>query len=889
MAGFKRGRDDEDDDWWFSAMVQEGWNEAPNHFPSRDVDGALQITNAISMRASCFLPPPALAKFSSSVAACLRRSKERNRGNFATLDQLLQQEQSLSAVANGWCCMDSIRQLSGTGHWVSEEPSYPPSPELLSMLQTLPFPHQHQPLLHNWQGAPLPSLGDHPDPNVSKFLYRQARRLYFEYRMAFANTTQFDDAVRVLMVAEKPSVAKAIAEHLSSGKARTRTGISKANPVHEFMRNFFGKRARIKVTSVVGHVFGLDFKSQRPCDEALLFDAETVKKVADTAGKCRVVDHLRAEAEQCTYLCLWLDCDREGENIAFEVISITRETFADERNIYRARFSALTAAELNSAYLNLKRPDVKQALAVDARQELDLKVGVAFTRYLTNRFLPAVKLRFGPDTRLISYGPCQSPTLHFCVERHNAIQNFQSHPFWKLQATCAVGPLVLPLEWMHDCIQDQALGQQLLQECLAHSHATVQAVQQRSHSMARPVGLHTVQLLKAASSRLGLSPGTAMKVAEDLYSRGFISYPRTESTKYPATFDVHTVVGQFAGHPLWGKTASRILSQLAAHGLGPPTAGKDAGDHPPITPVRAACQEHFAQSTEWRLYEYVCRHFFASLYPDCTWTEYEYSLLLGSQPFRYRHHLVTERGFTWIMGWRYRALGLTVLEDQSVPAYVWDQLSVGGCVSLQHCALDCGYTEAPKYLTESELIELMDTHGIGTDASIPTHIQNVCERRYVTVVGADGQARDRNVRVPNLLHQQSGTAGIAGPPREREDHARFMQPTPLGLSLIRAFTAVDPDLVRPTLRANMERQVSAIAEGRCDKDATVRSVLADFKRRFQGFRAAEATVRALLVGPKDGVEDVPVHVANSFEGSAGGLDAQHAASWPHAGRGEGPL
>eukprot|EP00667_Euglena_gracilis_P025531 EG_transcript_30000 len=152
-------------------------------------------------------------------------------------------------------------------------------------------------------------------------------------------------------------------------------------------------------------------------------------------------------------------CRREGENIAFEVISITRETFPDERNIYRARFSALTAAELNAAYMNLRRPNVHLALAVDARQELDLKVGVAFTRYLTSRFLPAAKIQFGADLRLISYGPCQSPTLYFCVERYNAIQSFRSQPFWALKVVCAVGPLTMPLEWLHNHVYDEAQGQ----------------------------------------------------------------------------------------------------------------------------------------------------------------------------------------------------------------------------------------------------------------------------------------------------------------------------------------------------------------------------------------------------------------------------------------------
>jgi len=128
-------------------------------------------------------------------------------------------------------------------------------------------------------------------------------------------------SIDVLCVAEKPSIAEAIARALAPhGQYHTRMGGLK---VHEFTAMFLDKGiANFKVAGVFGHIFGTDFPPQYNSWDAIdpvqLFSAPVIKKEED---KKHVTSSLQHEARGCDYVVLWLDCDREGENICFEVIS----------------------------------------------------------------------------------------------------------------------------------------------------------------------------------------------------------------------------------------------------------------------------------------------------------------------------------------------------------------------------------------------------------------------------------------------------------------------------------------------------------------------------------------------------------------------------------------
>lgn len=172
----------------------------------------------------------------------------------------------------------------------------------------------------------------------------------------------FSTMLRVLNVAEKNDVAKNVANILSRGTAKKREGYSVYNKLYDF--KYFVPALHgscdMVMTSVCGHLMNYDFLAQytkwNSCDPKVLFSAPIQPTFVELAKKIKLT--LQREIKKCNYLIIWTDCDREGENIGFEIITVCKEVNANIQ-VYRAHFSEITNHAINRAIENLARPDKK--------------------------------------------------------------------------------------------------------------------------------------------------------------------------------------------------------------------------------------------------------------------------------------------------------------------------------------------------------------------------------------------------------------------------------------------------------------------------------------------------------------------------------------------------
>ncbi|KAK3322536.1 DNA topoisomerase [Apodospora peruviana] len=649
---------------------------------------------------------------------------------------------------------------------------------------------------------------------------------------------------RVLCVAEKPSIAKAVAGHLSGGSYQVR------NTGDTYVKNYvfdfnFGPPwgpSSVTMTSVRGHLTALEFPAvykrwEHPPPERL-FDAPVQTVVTDDCKN--IAKNIEEQARYSDALFIWTDCDREGEHIGGEVRDAARK---GKRGIQikRARFSNIERAHIIYAAQHPISLDERQVEAVSARIELDLRIGLAFTRFLT---LSLRALGGVMSDLLLSYGSCQFPTLGFVVDRYFRVRNFVPETFWAIKVMHERDDIKVNFNWSRHRLFDRMSVIILYERCLSARTAKVTNVQEKPTKKWKPLPLTTVELQKMATRFLGLTGKDTMDVAENLYNKGFISYPRTETDRFDKAMNLRELVAKQSQDSLWGQFAQNLVNGAFQQ----PRQGRhDDKAHPPIHPVTYAAHT-VLDDREKKVYEFVVRRFLACCSDDAKGVATDVEITYGEEVFTAHGIIVLERNY----------LDVYPYEKWTGTAEL-PKFTVGEGFEPTEALITEGKTTPPAYLTEADLIALMDANGIGTDATMAEHIDKIQKREYARTIsraGGGGRASgggddddNENDDAPAARggrgRGRGGRAGQGGRGGARGGRGggggggvKEFVPTSLGVALIEGFDRMhfETSLGKPFLRKEMELEMKAICEGRTSKQVVLHESVSKYRHVYDQSR-----------------------------------------------------
>ena len=550
--------------------------------------------------------------------------------------------------------------------------------------------------------------------------------------------------MKTLVVAEKFNTALRIAIVLSDG--RMKRGKAGSVPVFRFER----PDSEYAVIGLRGHIIELDYPDELAHwslgNLGQLLETPPVKRVSEG----RIVEAIRSIVKEFDRVILATDFDREGELIGWEALEIIRQVHPTI-HVQRARYSALTRDEIEHAFSELHEVDRALAEAAESRQEIDLVWGALLTRYLS---LTAGQGGSG----FLSAGRVQTPTLALLVTRDQEIKEFVAEPFWTLEATGVADGEEFRLQHEHGIFTDAGEAKKALARVAGATEGRVAEFQEEEVRRRPPVPFSTT-LFVSEATRLGLSAAGAMRIAEDLYTQGLISYPRTDNTVYPRGLGLRSLIEKLVESP-FREEATYVLAQPSFR----PTRGRtETTDHPPIYPTGVVDPKKLKPDHS-KIYELVVRRFLATVSPDCIGRSRTVRVRIRNEGFDGKGYHVLDPGW-------YRVYPYQHPEESAMPSLRVDQ-----AVVVKDLRLTEDKTQPPRRFSQGSLIQEMERLGLGTKSTRHDILQKLLDRHYV--------------------------------------QARNLEPTSTGVAVTEALRAHAPFVTLPDMTHRLEADMEQVAESK---------------------------------------------------------------------------
>ena len=516
----------------------------------------------------------------------------------------------------------------------------------------------------------------------------------------------------IVCIAEKPSVAKEIADILG---ARSR-------------REGFFEGNNYCVTWTFGHLCTL----KEPNDYTPMWQRWSLGslpmipprfgiKLIDDKGiekQFAVIEKLMQSAELIVNCG---DAGQEGELIQRWVMQKAQAKCP----VKRLWVSSLTEEAIREGFANLKDQSEYQPLyeAGLSRAIGDWLLGMNATRLYT--------LRYGKNRQVLSIGRVQTPTLALIVKRHLEIENFVPQPYWELKTVYRETTFNVT-EGRFD---SEEKAREALEKIIGQPFAVTDVTAKNGTEL--PPRLYDLTSLQVdCNKKFGLSAEQSLQIIQSLYEKKVTTYPRVDTTYlsddiYPKCAnilqglrDYQQLIVPLAGKPLL--KSKKVFDN------------KKVTDHHAIIPTGVYPQG--LTDLEKKVYDLVARHFIAVFYPDC---KFRTTTVLGESAdvkFKTTGKEIMEPG------WRVVFAGEATEEKEGEKENFLPSFTVGES-GPHEPALAQKFTQPPKPYTEATLLRAMETagklvedeelrdamkeNGIGRPSTRAAIIETLFKRNYI--------------------------------------------------------------------------------------------------------------------------------------------------------------
>lgn len=527
-----------------------------------------------------------------------------------------------------------------------------------------------------------------------------------------------------IIIAEKPDAAERLALALADGRPKKKAS-NQGVSYYEFERN--GKKHI--VVAAVGHFFNLKQTGSKgwtyPVFDVDWFPSYKIRKQSAFSEKYfkTIEEVIKSSGKGSEYISA-ADYDNEGSTIAYNILRF----ICNVNDAKRMKFSTLTKTDLIKAYEEASpKLDFPQIEAGIARHTLDFFYGINTSRALTLAIKKAAK-RFA----VLSAGRVQGPVLCMLAEKENEIQKFVPKPYWQLELKLDLKGQEIIAQHEDEKIWNEADAKKIFLSCKS-KNAEVESVEKKNYKQSPPVTFNITSLQTEAYRFFGFSPQQTLSIAQELYTKAHISYPRTSSEKLPPQIGYREILQALAKNGKYEKICKHLLDLPELK----PNEGKRIDPaheaiHPTVEPPRK-----ILPAMQQKIYDLICKRFFAVFGKEALREAMKLSVMINGNRFIFTGRRTIEKGWMELYG-QYAKFDEIILPE----------LKKGDALDVKKLDMLSKETAPPPRFSQASIIKEMEKRELGTRATRASILQTLYDRNYI---------QDKSLKVTNLGMKVAGT------------------------------------------------------------------------------------------------------------------------------------